>query len=129
MAKILVVDDDPDIRALVDVRLQRLGHRVVAVGSGEEALAVLADKGAPEVVVLDVMMPGMSGLQLLERMRSEGGLGEVPVIFLSGRIQEEDIRAGQAMGATYLTKPLVLTALATAVERALALDPSAAGTW
>lgn len=128
MAKILVVDDDPDVRSLVEVRLRRLGHRVVAVGSGEEALEVVADKGAPELFVLDVLMPGMDGLELLQTLRRDHDVADAPVIFLSARIQESDIAAGQALGATYLTKPLVLSALANAVERSLSVD-TVAGSW
>lgn len=130
MAKVLVVDDDVDIRALIEVRLRRLGHRVVSAGSGEDALDLLAAKGAPDVVVLDVLMPGMSGLQLLTTMRRDPTLDAVPAIFLSGRVQESDIEAGRALGATYLTKPVVLTALAKAIDTALEPEAaSAAGTW
>jgi len=129
MAKVLVVEDDPDIRALVEVRVGRMGHLVVGVGSGQEALTMLAEKGAPDVAVLDVLMPGMTGLELLSAMRQNSACRDTPAIFLSGRVQPVDIAAGRAMGATYLTKPLVLSALASAIE--LALEPAAAadGSW
>ena len=129
MAKILVVDDDVDIRTLVETRLRRLGHRVVCAGSGEEALAVLADKGAPDVLVLDVLMPGISGLELLTSIRQDADLADVPAVFLSGRVLETDIEAGRALGATYLTKPVVLSALAATVDKVLAAETVGAGTW
>lgn len=129
MAKILVVDDDTDIRTLIETRLRRLGHRVVSAGSGEEALTVIAEKGAPELVVLDVLMPGMTGLELLATIRQDPDLNRVPAVFLSGRILESDIEAGRALGATYLTKPVVLSALASAVDKALETDAVSTGTW
>lgn len=127
MTKILVVEDDVDIRNLVEVRLRRQGHRVVSVGSGEEALQLLAERGAPDVVVLDVQLPGMDGLELLGVLRQDHG--HVPAVFLSGRVQERDVEAGRALGATYLTKPVVLSALVAAVDNALRTRAVAVGTW
>lgn len=129
MAKILVVDDDADIRTLVETRLRRLGHRVVSAGTGEEALALIAEKGSPDLVVLDVLMPGMSGLDLLGTIREDPALSRVPAIFLSGRVLESDIEAGRALGARYLTKPVVLSALASAVDTALQDEAVSAGSW
>ncbi len=130
MAKVLVVEDDVDIRGLIETRLRRQGHRVVAVGSGEEALATIAEKGAPDVAVLDVLMPGISGLELLTTLRADPVTADLPAVFLSGRIQESDIAAGRALGAIYLTKPLVLSALVDAVETAAAGSAAAAtATW
>lgn len=129
MAKVLVVEDDVDIRGLVENRLRRHGHRVVSVGSGEEALAAIAEKGAPDVAVLDVLMPGMSGLDLLRMLRADPGTAHLPAVFLSGRIQESDVDAGRAFGATYLTKPLVVSALVNAVESAIAEPAAISATW
>lgn len=129
MAKVLVVEDDPDIRTLVETRVRRMGHLVVGVGSAEEAVAALAARSAPDLAVLDVLMPGMSGLELLSALRQDEAYAEMPAIFLSGRVQDADIEAGRALGATYLTKPLVLSALNTAVEQALQLAEPVGGTW
>jgi len=129
MAKVLVVEDDVDLRGLVENRLRRHGHRVVSVGSGEEALAAIAEKGAPDVAVLDVLMPGMSGLVLLRTLRAAPGTAHLPAVFLSGRVQESDIDAGRALGASYLTKPLVVSALINAVESATAEPAAASATW
>jgi CheY-like chemotaxis protein len=87
----------------------------------------VAERGAPDLAVLDVSMPGMDGLELLERLRTIDGMERLPAIFLSARVQPEDIEAGRALGATYLTKPFVATALLNAVKAALAGDDEVAG--
>lgn len=115
MAHILVVDDDRDLRGLVEFRLRRAGHQILTAGDGPEALALVRDRGAPDLAVLDVMMPGMSGLELLVELRKVDGLARLPAIFLSARILPEDIAAGRDLGATYLTKPFVAPALMAAV--------------
>lgn len=126
MARILVVDDDEDIRGLVQARLRAAGHLVVAASSGPEALGVVAERGAPDLAVLDVSMPEMTGLDLLRELRAREGMTQLPVIFLSAKVQEDDVEAGRSLGATYLTKPFVATALLSAVEKAL---PAADGSW
>ena len=121
MPKVLVVEDDQNIRNLLEVRLRGMGHRVIVAGSADEALSVLAEKGVPDVAVVDVVMPGRSGLDLVAELRQDPAYAEVPVVFLSGRVQESDVAAGRALGATYLTKPVVLSALAAAIDRSLAV--------
>ena len=118
MARILVVDDDDDIRGLVAMRLKAAGHRVVAVADGARALDLVEERGIPEVAVLDVTMPGMDGFELLETLRARSGR-DVKAVFLSARVQEEDVARGRAAGATYLTKPFIASALLSAVERAV----------
>jgi len=129
MPKVLVVEDTPELRSLLEVRLRQSGYLVVSAGSGEEALRVLAEKGPPDVAVLDVTMPGMSGLDLHARLREDPSLATIPVIFLSARIQPEDIAAGRALGAVYLTKPVVILALTKAIERALRPATAVVGGW
>jgi CheY-like chemotaxis protein len=124
MSRVLVVDDDPNLRELVTIRLQKEGHRVVGADSAAEALAVVEQRGAPDVVVLDVTMPGMTGLELLPAMRALDGCAGLPAIFLSGRVDHDDVEAGRALNATYLTKPFSAVALCKAVER---LAPVEAG--
>jgi len=118
MARVLVVDDDPDILNLVSFRLRQSGHKVIALGSSEEALQVVDERGLPDVAVLDVTMPATDGFELLRLLRQREGAEQLPAIFLSARVLPEDIEAGRAMGSTYLTKPFVATALLRAVERA-----------
>ena len=117
MSKILVVDDDPNLRELVALRLSKEGHRVLTAGSAGEALRLVDERGAPDVVVLDVLMPGMTGFELLPALRDRDGLEALPAIFLSGRVEPHHIEAGRAMGATYLTKPFSANALTKTIAK------------
>jgi CheY-like chemotaxis protein len=102
---ILVVDDDPVIQKLLSVNFEMEGYRVVTASDGEEALdRVLSE--APAVVVLDVMMPKVDGIEVLRRIRANPGMGSTPVLLLSAKAQAKDIEDGMAAGAdAYLTKP------------------------
>ena len=127
MAHILVIDDDRDLRGLVEFRLRKAGHQVLAAGDAPSALALVDERGRPDLAILDIMMPGMSGLDLLVELRKLEGLEKLPAIFLSARILPDDIAAGRALGATYLTKPFVAPALMAAIEASLGpADPWAA---
>ena len=118
MAYILVVDDEPAIVTVVRERLEREGFEVQAVASGEEALAHLADSPA-DLVVLDVMLPGIDGFEVLRRLRGEGN--HVPVILLTARSEDVDKIVGLELGGDdYLAKPFnprELTARIRAVLR------------
>jgi DNA-binding response OmpR family regulator len=131
LARILVVDDDPDIRSLVVRRVQANGHQVLGAGDAVEALSVVREKGVPDVVVLDVVMPDIDGLTLLRQLRTETGRASLPAIFLSGRIEQSDIEAGRALGARYLTKPFIATALLNAIDAVLAeaAEQGTGGGW
>jgi DNA-binding response OmpR family regulator len=101
-ARILVVDDDPDVRGLVRELLERAGARVTEAADGREALRLLYDV-RPEVIVLDVTMPELDGWQTLERVRD---LTEVPVLMLTARDTElEKVRGLRAGADDYVTKP------------------------
>lgn len=129
MAKVLIVEDAPELRALLEVRLRQSGHRVVSASSGEQALSLLAGRDAPDVAVLDVLMPGMTGLELHRHLRADPAFAKVPVIFLSSRVQPADVAAGRELGATYLTKPIVVSALNRAIDNALLATEVTAGGW
>ncbi|MGH2810268.1 MAG: response regulator transcription factor [Actinomycetota bacterium] len=118
MATILVVDDEIDILALVRTFMSKVGHRVLTAISGEEALEV-TESEIPDVAILDVAMPGMDGLQLLQKLRQKEGMNDLPAIFLSAKVQPEDIAAGRALGAGYLTKPFHAHTLEEAVKASL----------
>lgn len=120
MAAVLVVDDDPDLRLLTVMWLRRAGHDVVGLGSGEEALARMTTAGAPDVVVLDVVMAGMSGLEVLAAMRADAVLREVPAIVLSGLVDHAASRHDPALRVAHLAKPVTADVLRRAVEDALA---------
>ena len=119
MARILVVDDDRTLLKLVQWRLERAGHEVISLNSPQDALEhVLAGK-MPDAVVLDVSMPEISGVEVLQTLRLGFGLKDLPAVFLSGRTSPEAIESGRALGAIYLTKPFVASALLKAIDQAL----------
>ncbi len=119
MARVLVVDDDPDTVRIVTFRLQSKGHRVIGTTSPQEALDAVAARGRPDVVVLDVSMPEMSGMELLVELRTRDGMDNLPAIFLSAQVRPDDIEAGRALGASYLTKPFIAAALLKAIDEAI----------
>lgn len=127
MARILVVDDDVPILNLVSGLLRKRGHAVIAVESATEALATLDTRDPPDVLVSDIAMPTMSGLELVKAVRERTDLDSMPIIFLSARVAPVDIEAGRALGAIYLTKPFVANALFTAIDGAL--TTADASTW
>ena len=119
MAKIVVADDDADIRDLVVFKLQHSGHDIVAVGDGAAAVAA-CQLEIPDLVILDVMMPGMSGLEACRAMRADPALADVPVILLTARAQEADIENGFSIGADdYVVKPFSPRELASRVDAVL----------
>ena len=103
--KILVVDDEPHIVRLVQVNLEKAGYTVSTASNGREALeAVAGDQ--PDLVVLDVMMPEMDGLETLKRLKDNPETDEIPVILLTAKAQDSDVFEGWKSGADlYLTKP------------------------
>ena len=120
MGRILVVDDDDTIRLLLEAHLKQLGHGVVLTSSAAEALAVVADRGVPDVAVLDVNLPDIDGFALAERLRCAAQGQQLPVIFLSASVDEAHIDEGRRTGAVYLTKPYIRNALRHAIDKALA---------
>lgn len=102
--RVLVADDDPDIRDLVEFKLVRAGFDVACVGDGLEAWDAFVES-PPDLFVLDVMMPGLSGIDLLVKVR-EAARYRVPVLLLSARSRDADVDAGFAVGADdYMVKP------------------------
>ena len=124
MAKILVVDDEPNIREVVGQYLRHDGYAVVSAADGEEAL-VLYKRERPDLVVLDLMLPKVSGLEVCRRLGTEG---RVPLIMLTARGEEEDRVVGLSLGADdYVVKPFSpreLVARVGAVLRRAGEDPS-----
>lgn len=119
---ILVADDEPDIRHLASLRLKEAGHDVIEAIDGEEALR-LARERAPDLFLLDVMMPGLNGYEVTEAIRADAALAATPVILLTARVEEEDLASGYASGADdYVRKPFKAADLHEVVERALAGD-------
>ena len=104
-ATVLVVEDEPQIQELVAVNLEHSGHKVLRAASVEEAEAAIR-KALPDVLVLDWMLPGESGVAFARRLRSEERTRELPILMLTARAMEQDKVSGLEAGADdYLTKP------------------------
>jgi DNA-binding response OmpR family regulator len=116
---VLVADDDHDILALVSFRLERAGYDVVAAQDGEEALR-LAVEHAPDLAILDVMMPKLDGYEVTTRLRQNDSTRRIPVILLTARVQEADIARGFEAGADdYVKKPFSPQELGARVQAIL----------
>ena len=116
---VLVADDDPDILSLVTLRLERSGYDVVGAGDGEQALTAALAR-APDLALLDVMMPKLDGYEVTERLREHEATRHIPVILLTARVQEADIARGVEAGADdYVKKPFSTQELRERVQAAL----------
>lgn len=105
MAKILIAEDEPDIRDLVAFTLRFAGHEVVAVGNGAEAVEA-APREMPDLILMDVRMPQMTGYEACEKIKADARVKDIPVVFLSAKGQDSEIQAGLSAGASeYLLKP------------------------
>ena len=105
MATVLAVDDDDVIRGLLQVNLEMEGHDVMTAVDGRDALEKVAQR-RPDLILLDVMMPNVSGWEVVEQLKADAGTRDIPIIFLSARAMETDIRKGMELGVDrYVTKP------------------------
>jgi CheY-like chemotaxis protein len=121
LATVLIADDEPSMRLLVHTTIESDHYQVVEAGDGTEAWALIKQH-KPAVVLLDVQMPGLSGLEVLAMIRSDPGLGATRVILLTAKALASDRAAGMAAGADYyLTKPFSPLDLLTRLEEALTL--------
>lgn len=118
-AHILVVDDEPDLLELVQYNLAAAGHDVTCVGSGEEALAAVGSV-QPDLVILDVLLPGMDGLDVCKMLKGDAKTSAIPIVMLTARGEEADVVTGLEVGADdYLTKPFSPRELLARVKAAL----------
>ena len=119
MAKILIAEDEPDIRELVTFMLRFAGHEVVAASNGEEAVQIAA-REIPDLILMDVRMPRMTGYDACRAMKANPDLLDVPVVFLSAKGQEAEIQSGLDAGAEeYLLKPFSPAELTSRVSSIL----------
>ena len=116
MKKILIVEDEANIREFVVINLQRAGYEVLEAGSAEEALEIYAaQKGSIDIALLDIMLPGMDGVTLCRTIRKEDS--DIGIILLTARTQEMDKVGGLMMGADdYVTKPFSPSELVARVD-------------
>ncbi len=103
MSHILVVEDDRDIADLIRHYLANAGHRAAAVASGDEALACI-DEQPPDVLIVDLMLPGMSGLDVCRALRGDQATPRLPIIMVTARAQEQDRIFGLDSGAERLSE-------------------------
>ena len=116
---VLVADDDEDILLLVTTRLKRDGFEIVQASNGDEALAV-AHERRPALAVLDIGMPGLDGVEVLEQIRADDDLRAMKVLLLTAKAQESDVRRGFAAGAdAYVKKPFSPADLSARVRELL----------
>ncbi len=123
--RILVVDDEEDILELIRFNLVKDGYQVLAVPTGEEALDQ-AKRGAPDLILLDLMLPGLDGLDVCRRLKGSSDTSGIPIIMLTAKTEDADIVTGLELGADdYITKPFsprVLLARLRAVLRRKKLE-------
>jgi len=123
MARILLIDDDPDIRFVAKLALKRGKHEVVAADSGRAALEFFDAGGACDLVICDRMMPEMTGLQTLEELQRRPAAAATPFVFLTAKAQKNEVEEGLRMGACrYLTKPFEPADLLEQINRILSGD-------
>ncbi len=119
---IMVVDDDHELVTIVRVILEQKGFNVRCAYNGPQLFAGL-DEHKPDLIILDIMMPEMDGLEVLTRLKSNQGTSSIPVILLTAKVQYEDVLGGYKLGANhYITKPFTQTQLMTGINRLLGGD-------
>jgi DNA-binding response OmpR family regulator len=117
--RILIIEDDPIALELIEYTLQQEGYETLTAPNGVEGL-VKAREEKPDLIVLDVMLPGLDGFEVCHRLRAEPESAALPILMLSAKAREVDIDTGRRMGADiYLTKPLDLSALVVQVDTLL----------
>jgi len=120
MAKIVIAEDEPDIRELIAFTLRFAGYEVITGNNGEEGY-LLAQQEHPDLVMLDVRMPKLTGYEACKRIKADPELASIPVLFLSAKGQENEIEQGLAAGAEdYLLKPFAPDQLVERVKQILA---------
>jgi DNA-binding response OmpR family regulator len=103
--RVLVVDDDPQVLKLLRLNFEMEGYEVMSATNGEEALELVRGD-TPDVVVCDVMMPGIDGLEVVRRLRAQPDTVALPLVVVSAKAQRDDVREGLRLGAdAYVTKP------------------------
>jgi len=117
---ILVVDDDVDITNLITRWLEREGYRVHSTANGHAAIEALSADPLPDLVLLDILLPKTSGLNVLRRLRAEERTRDLPVVMMTALASDKDVKRGGLLGATdYIVKPLVEREFLDRVRQAL----------
>jgi CheY-like chemotaxis protein len=123
---VLIIEDEADAAELFAEMMRVSGFRVLKTSSSTPALKLIATE-KPDIIILDIMMPDVSGLDILRQMRQDPELADIPVVVVSAKSMPADIKIGMEAGAsTYLTKPIGFLELKEAVERAMGNQSTAA---
>jgi DNA-binding response OmpR family regulator len=126
MARILIAEDEPDIRDLIKFTLNFAGHEVIVTSNGEEAF-LKAQETIPDLIMMDVRMPRMTGYEACKRIKEIDRLRHIPVVFLSAKGQESEVQAGLEAGAVeYILKPFAPAMLSERVGKLLEIYGSQA---
>ena len=126
MKTVLVVDDDPDIRELVTWKLAQAGYATLAAGDGEAALdavtaGAIAGRPVPDLVLVDWMMPRITGIEVCRTLRENPSTARIPIILLTAKAQEAEIECGYEAGVDdYIVKPFSPRAMLVRIEAVLA---------
>lgn len=119
MALVLVVDDDPDIRDLLELKLGVMGHTVATAANGQEGVQA-CESVLPDLAIFDVMMPKLTGIEAVRVIRKSETVAAMPIILLSAKSSDADIKDGMSAGANaYMTKPCSLRAVGERVNELL----------
>ena len=125
MAKILIAEDEKQIADMISFKLSNGGHQIVRAQDGEQAIAMAA-RERPDLILLDAMMPGVSGFEVLRRLKGDSSLRSIPVMMVTAKGHERDVLTGLRGGAVdYIVKPFSLKELSARVELALRREPPA----
>jgi DNA-binding response OmpR family regulator len=125
MAKILVAEDEKQIGDMIAFKLTNGGHQVIRAQDGEQAITLAASE-LPDLILLDAMMPGLGGFEVLRRLKGDPALRAMPVIMVTAKGHERDVLSGLRGGAVdYVVKPFSLKELAARVDLALRKEPPA----
>jgi two-component system, OmpR family, phosphate regulon response regulator PhoB len=125
MPTILLAEDDKQIGDMISFKLTNGGHRVIRAQDGEQA-CLLAGQERPDLILLDAMMPSLSGFEVLRRLKIDPNLRNIPVIMVTAKGHERDVLTGLRGGAVdYIVKPFSLKELSARVELALRREPPA----
>ena len=115
--KVMIVDDEEDITRLTGIVFEINGHETIKAYSGEECLRILEKGEKPDVIVLDIMMPGTSGYDICKKIKSDERFNGTPIVILSAKSEPKEIEEGLRAGATgYITKPFDPDTLVRQVE-------------
>jgi CheY-like chemotaxis protein len=122
MGRVLVVDDEPDVLLLCRLNLQQRGHELLEASNGRSALELARDR-RPDLIVLDLMLPGMTGYEVLETLKGDDRTSDIPVLVLTAKSLRADRERSLGLGAVgFLTKPFLPSELCELVESLVSAD-------